>query len=87
MKENKQLAGQVRLAMSLLPEDEMLGEIEASNNVAVERSWDHTSWPFAGIMEICITTYLEDGTRRKYLLLRIGGQAELSLMSEVPPFQ
>ncbi len=86
MKENSELAAQLRLAMSLLPDDEMLGEIEASNNVATERSWDHTSWPVAGTMQVSVTTYLGDGTQRQYQLLRVGSYSELSLVCERPPF-
>jgi len=81
-----ELAELIRVALGLLPPDELLGELEASNSVTLERNWRSGAYePAPGNMDVTVTTYLLDGRQRKYQLLRRGNRHELFRVMDTPP--
>lgn len=63
MMANKELLAFIQAAGALIPDDELLGDISASNSVRSPRIGMLAP---PGTMEVTITTFLENGNQREY---------------------
>jgi hypothetical protein len=89
-KPTKQLVEYLKSALALLPDGETLGELSASNNVLVEKYlFSKRGSPKRGIriglMNVSLSTYTVDGTRRDYVLLARGKSHKLQMVQELSP--
>lgn len=84
IRETEELAASIRIALELVPEDELLDTVEASNSVRVEPNWrtGEVSNVQCGIREIAITT-INRGEQRKKTYLLLDG-TRLGLVREEP---
>ena len=82
IRDTEQLLTFLQQGIDLLPDDELLADVTASNNVHLTKNRSNAYLPITGMMHVGFTTYRKDGACCEYQLC-FG--PELELMSVTRP--